>query len=230
MPRKLVSISFIVIIATALSLTTITAVSLWATTQPALAKLSSSTGNDQNPEDKVLVATTPRDEISSRLTLVGLEEEEDYDNSDAAADDIDDSLDEASVTKYKDDLDQVDEGDIQCRKGNVLKGVYDPGRLNVLSSCEEAIGIVDDSERVNDGDFKLYLDVEDEYKKLLNEANDERANGLLVVEIIPKDQDSSMVDIPKDGDRVRVVGAWVTDEGAGGWNEIHPAWKVEVLQ
>jgi hypothetical protein len=38
-----------------------------------------------------------------------------------------------------------------------------------------------------------------------------------------------MIEIPEDGDRVRVVGAWVTDEGAGGWNEIHPAWKVEVL-
>ena len=51
----------------------------------------------------------------------------------------------------------------------------------------------------------------------------------MVVEIIPNDQDSSMIEIPEDGDRVRVVGAWVTDEGAGGWNEIHPAWKVEVL-
>jgi hypothetical protein len=38
-----------------------------------------------------------------------------------------------------------------------------------------------------------------------------------------------MIEIPEDGDRVRVVGAWVTDEDAGGWNEIHPAWKVEVL-
>jgi hypothetical protein len=108
--------------------------------------------------------------------------------------------------------------------------VYDPGRLNVLSSCEEAIGIVHDSERVNDGDFKFYLDDEDEYKKLLNEENYDRANGLLVVEVIPDDQDSSSIQIPEDGDRVRVVGAWVTDEGAGGWNEIHPAWRVEVLQ
>jgi hypothetical protein len=104
--------------------------------------------------------------------------------------------------------------------------VYDPGRLNVLSSCEEAIGIVHDSERVNDGDFKFYLDDEDEYKKLLNEENYDRANGLLVKEIIPADQDSSSIQIPEDGDRVRDLGAWVTDEGAGGWNEIHPAWKV----
>jgi len=230
MPRKLVSISFIVIIATALLLTTITAVSLWATTQPALAKLSSSTGNDQNPEDKVLVATTPIDEISSRLTLVGLEEEEDYDNNDAAADDIDDSLDEASVTKYKDEVDQVDEGEQQCRKGDVLEGVYDPERLKVLSSCEEAIGIVEDYDRAHDDDIKLFLDVEEGYKRLLNDENYEKTNGELVVEIIPDDQGSSSVQIPDEGDRVRVVGAWVTDEGAGGWNEIHPAWKVEVLR
>jgi hypothetical protein len=198
------------------------------TSQPALAKLSSSTGNNQYQEEEV-VATSQKGEISSERMLVGYEEKElyDIDAEDIDAEDIDDYSDKASTTKYEE---EEEEGDKQCRKGNVLKGVYNPGRLNVLSSCEEAIGIVYDSERVNDGDYKLYLDVEDEYKNLLNEANDERVNGLLVVEIIPKDQDSSMVEIPKDGDRVRVVGAWVSDEGAGGWNEIHPAWKVEVLE
>jgi hypothetical protein len=76
----------------------------------------------------------------------------------------------------------------------------------------------------------LFLNVEEGYKNLLNEENDDKTNGLLVVEVIPDDQESSLIQTPEEGDRVRVVGAWVTDEGAGGWNEIHPAWKVEVLQ
>jgi hypothetical protein len=50
-----------------------------------------------------------------------------------------------------------------------------------------------------------------------------------VIEINPDDQDSTMIEIPKEGDRVRVIGAWVTDGETLGWNEIHPAWQIEVL-
>lgn len=227
MPTKSMPIRFTIIIAAALSLTTITAISVWSTTQPALAKLSSATAKNQNLEDKVSVVTSAKDEISTKLTLVGSEREQyaDDDNNN-----IDESLDEASVTNYKDEADQVDEGEQQCREGDVLEGVYDPERLKVLSSCEEAIGIVEDSDIAHDDDLKLFLNVEGGYKKLLNEENDDKTNGLLVVEVIPDDQDSSSVQIPEEGDRVRVVGAWVTDKGAGGWNEIHPAWSVEVLQ
>ena len=222
------SIRFTIIIAASLSLTTITAISVWSTTQPALAKLSSATAKNQNLQDKISVVTSPTDEISSRITLVGSEREEyaDDDNNN----NIDESIDEASITNYKDEVDQVDEDEQQCREGDVLEGVYDPERLKVLSSCEEAIGIVEDSDIADDDDLKLFLDVEGGYKKLLNEENYDRANGLLVVEVIPDDQDSSSIQTPEEGDRVRVVGAWVTDRGAGGWNEIHPAWKVEVLQ
>lgn len=228
MPTKSILIRFTIIIAAALSITTITAVSVWTTSQPALAKLSSVTDNNQNLEDKLSVATSDKDEISTRLTLVSSEGEE-YANADDD-DNTDESLDKASVTNYKDEVRQVDEGKQQCREGDVLEGVYDPERLKVLSSCEEAIGIVEDSDIAHDDDLKLFLDVESGYKKLLNEENDDKTNGLLVVEVIPDDQDSSSIQIPEKGDRVRVVGAWVTDEGAGGWNEIHPAWSVEVLQ
>jgi hypothetical protein len=141
------------------------------------------------------------------LSLVG-EEEVRYDDDDAK--DIDDiRSDKASATNY-----EVEE-DGQCRKGNVPKGVYNPGRLSVLFSCEEAIGMIHNSERVSDGDYNLYLEVKDDYMKLLNEANDERANGMIVVEIIPKVQDCSTIEIPEDGDSVRAVGAWMKDESAG---------------
>lgn len=120
-----------------------------------------------------------------------------------------------------------------CRKGNVIADNHDPGRYDLLSRCEEVIGTIENDEgRQHDGDLKYLLDVGDEYKYLLNEENDEKANGMLVIEINPKDQDSSMIEIPDEGDNVRVVGAWVTDDPDGypGWNEIHPAWQIEILE
>jgi hypothetical protein len=119
----------------------------------------------------------------------------------------------------------------ECRQGDVLQDVYDPERLKLLSSCVEAIGTVEDKEVAHDDDIKLYLKPDNGYEDLVNGADlYDHPKGLLVVEIVPADQDSSMIQIPQQGDRVRIVGAWVTDEGAGGWNEIHPAWKVEILR
>jgi len=36
-----------------------------------------------------------------------------------------------------------------------------------------------------------------------------------VIEVNPKEQDSSMIEIPEEGDRVRVVDAGVTDDPDG---------------
>jgi hypothetical protein len=211
-------------ITTALVLTiTISVIGSFSNTQPTFAEMLNNLQQEIEGEDKVMASTQDNNNNNEALSFSTTVKEEEEDNGDNS--DISDNDDNTDITSSTND----EEDDQECRKGNVLKNVYDPGRLNVLSSCEEAIGIVHDSERVNDGDFKFYLDVEDDYTKLLNEANYDRSNGLLVVEIIPADQDSSMIEIPDDGDRVRVVGAWVSDEGAGGWNEIHPAWKVQVL-
>jgi len=78
---------------------------------------------------------------------------------------------------------------------------------------------------MDDGDYKFLLDVEDKYKYLLNEKNDDKTDGYLVVEIVPPDQDSKNIVLPDSGDKVHVWGAWVTDKPKG-WHEIHPAWKV----
>jgi hypothetical protein len=51
---------------------------------------------------------------------------------------------------------------------------------------------------------------------------------MLVIEIIPKDQNSNLVQIPKNGARIEAYGAWVTDNPHG-WNELHPAWKVRII-
>jgi hypothetical protein len=142
--------------------------------------------------------------------------------------------------KFREQID-VEPGKIDqfnCREGDVLAGVHNPGRLKVLSPCQEVIGRVEgDKGLQDDGDRVYLLDVDEEYKHLLNEENDKKQDGMLVVEIIPADQDSSFIKIPKEGDRIHIVGAWVTDEGVRsdgvtklGWNEIHPVWKIEILE
>lgn len=125
---------------------------------------------------------------------------------------------------------QTNPDSTHCKQGNIFDGVDRQARFTVLSTCEHAIGVVHDMKgtKEDDGDYQFNLQVEDSFKKLLNDQNVKQVNGMLVVEIIPKDQSSSNVQIPKDGDRIEINGAWVTDNPHG-WNEIHPAWQVKVL-
>ena len=118
-----------------------------------------------------------------------------------------------------------------CRQGNVLDWIDRQSKFLVLSTCEKAVGIVHDMNRQSqdDGDYQFNIDVDEPYKKLLNDDNIKQVNGILVVEIISKDQNNPDVTIPKNGDRIEVYGAWVTDK-IHGWNEIHPAWNVTVIK
>lgn len=122
--------------------------------------------------------------------------------------------------------------DPNCRQGNVLDGADRQARFQVLSTCQEAVGIVHDmsgQKQADDGDYQFNLDVEEPYKKLLNDENTKQVNNMLVIEIIPKDQNNPDVYMPKNGDKINVYGAWVTDTPHG-WNEIHPVWKVSLLK
>ena len=112
-----------------------------------------------------------------------------------------------------------------CRSGNVLDGASNQPDLKVLADCQEATGEVMHTKKMNDGDYKFFLDVDDKYKFLNNDVNKEKTNGFLVVEVVPKDQDISTVYLPKEGDKVDIHGAWVTDQPKG-WHEIHPTWVV----
>jgi hypothetical protein len=112
-----------------------------------------------------------------------------------------------------------------CRTGNVLAGASNEEDLRVLSECQEATGIVMHTKKMDDGDYKFFLNLDDKFKFLTNEKNNDKTDGFLVVEIVPPDQDKSGVILPKEGDRVHVWGAWVTDKPKG-WHEIHPTWKV----
>jgi hypothetical protein len=122
---------------------------------------------------------------------------------------------------------QTNSDKVNCRQGNVLDGVNRQARFTVLSTCEEAIGTVHDmtGTKQGDGDYQFDLAVQEPYKKLLNQENTNQVNGMLVIEIIPKDQNNNFVQIPKNGNTIEVYGAWVTDNPHG-WNELHPAWKI----
>ncbi len=117
--------------------------------------------------------------------------------------------------------------DKSCKKGDVLNGAENRKDLEVLSKCELAVGIVKHTKKMDDGDYKFLLKVDNKYKFLLNDKNQKKTGGYLVVEIVPKDQDSKNIKLPKSGDRVKVWGSWVTDKPKG-WHEIHPAWKVQL--
>jgi hypothetical protein len=77
----------------------------------------------------------------------------------------------------------------------------------------------------DDGDYQFNLALEQPYKRLLNQVNIKQVNEMLVIENIPKDQTSSLVQIPKNSDRIEAYGA----DNPHGWNELHPAWKLRIL-
>ena len=112
-----------------------------------------------------------------------------------------------------------------CRDGNVLVGASNAEDLKILAECQDAVGDVMHTKKMDDGDYKFLLKLEDKYQFLINDKNDEKTDGLLVVEVVPPDQDLQNLVLPEAGDKVHVWGAWVTDEPKG-WHEIHPTWQV----
>ena len=85
---------------------------------------------------------------------------------------------------------QTDPDKASCTQGNVLDGVSGQVRFTVLSTCGKVVGIVHDMKgtREDDGDYQFNLALDQHYRKLLNEVNNNRVNGMLVMEIIPRDQ------------------------------------------
>ena len=157
-------------------------------------------------------------ELKDRLEKVLSEEEEDQPLPEEEQKQVEEE-DQLAVKEHK------AENDKDCRGGNVLDGASNEEDLKVLSECQEAAGEVVHTKKMDDGDYKFLLNVENKYKYLLNEKNDDKTDGFLVVEIVPPDQGKSGIILPKEGDRVHIWGAWVTDKPKG-WHEIHPTWKV----
>lgn len=155
-------------------------------------------------------------ELKQRLDLIISEEEGEAPIPKADQDRIE-SQDKVVVTERK----GITGAD--CKSSNVLEGASNAEDLRVLAECQDATGIVMHTKKMDDGDYKFFLKVDEQFKFLVNEKNDEKTDGFLVVEIVPPHQDGMY--LPKDGDRVHVWGAWVTDKPKG-WHEIHPTWKV----
>jgi hypothetical protein len=112
-----------------------------------------------------------------------------------------------------------------CRNGNVLSGASNEEDLKVLAECQEAVGNVMHTKKMDDGDYKFLLKLDDKYDFLINDKNNEKTDGLLVVEVVPDDQNIDSVALPESGDKVHIWGAWVTDKPKG-WHEIHPTWQI----
>jgi hypothetical protein len=130
-----------------------------------------------------------------------------------------------------------------CRQ-RPLFGVHDPDRLKLVNRCRAIVGIVEEPElNPQDGDLTFKVAPDPPYAPMLNAAN--RLKGGLHVEIVPADQPGCVkgspvtrpgmtglgrctgahVALPRSGEHVRAVGAYVLDVG-NDWYEIHPAWLV----
>jgi hypothetical protein len=133
-----------------------------------------------------------------------------------------------------------------CR-ANPLEGVHHPWRLKIISPCAQIVGVLSRDPKLNpsDGDITVNVRPDPGYESLLNDKN--VTEGGLHVEVVPRDQpgctigqpvtgnednlgtcSGANVRIPQKGAHVRVIGAHVLDAWVG-WNEIHPAWRIDVL-
>ena len=122
---------------------------------------------------------------------------------------------------------------------DLWKHVYSPERLRVIEACTAVEGRVVSVHRAADGDLHIGLDPEQ--KSILNLTNVMHAQRHLIVEVVcdhpsVKNQAgpacegfASTITAPNIGDRVRVIGAYVTDSD-NGWNEIHPVTRIEILR
>lgn len=124
---------------------------------------------------------------------------------------------------------------------------YRPGRLEILNPCIRVTGVITRGRKgkASDGDDKLFLRPDPQYRHLLNDQSLRKQNGELVLEWIcqaefaphkkaakkacegfPKEK---VQKIPEPGVRVSVVGSYVRDIGHGGWAEIHPVSSIVLL-
>jgi hypothetical protein len=133
-----------------------------------------------------------------------------------------------------------------CRP-DTQTGVHEPDRLTILSRCAEFVGTVERAPKLNasDGDVTLNVRPDSAYSSMMNAKNLDE--GGLHVEIVPRDQmgctpeklkalavgnlgscSQANVIFPPLNAHVRVIGPYVFDRWVG-WNEIHPAWHIEIL-
>lgn len=129
--------------------------------------------------------------------------------------------------------------------------VYNPQRLIVKQKCIAVTGTMVDAtggkrrdgvRHEADGDTHGWLDVDAQFKNLLNAGNVSAEGGNLVFEIVCKyhvtqaDAVSACpsgyhtnVQVPPVGKHVRITGTYVQDTNHSRWMEIHPVTSIEIL-
>jgi len=124
--------------------------------------------------------------------------------------------------------------------GSMSSHVYNSYRLNIITSCITASGVVENVFEEADGDYHLRLALDSQYSTLTNSANDQYQYGDLVVEIIcalPITQSDAVsacrnytnnITIPSVNDQITVTGPYVLDTDHSNWAEIHPVYGLTI--
>jgi uncharacterized protein YraI len=128
--------------------------------------------------------------------------------------------------------------------------VYNPQRLIVKQQCISVTGTIVDATNGKkpdgvrheaDGDTHGWLNVDPQFKNLLNAGNMSDESGNLVFEIVCKfhvtqadamaacQTYQSPVQLPSVGSHVRIVGTYVQDTNHAMWMEIHPVTSISVI-
>jgi hypothetical protein len=130
--------------------------------------------------------------------------------------------------------------DSQCSDPDSISShVYNPYRLNTVTSCITASGVVDNVLQEADGDYHVRLHLDSQYSNLTNAGN-QHQNGDLVVEIIcalPITQSDAVsacqnytnnITIPSINNHITVTGPYVLDTNHYNWAEIHPVYTLTI--
>jgi uncharacterized protein YraI len=128
--------------------------------------------------------------------------------------------------------------------------VYNPQRLIVKQQCISVTGTIVDATNGKkpdgvrheaDGDTHGWLNVDPQFKNLLNAGNMSDESGNLVFEIVCKfhmtqadamaacQTYQSPLQLPSVGSHVRIVGTYVQDTNHAKWMEIHPVTSISVI-
>ena len=111
----------------------------------------------------------------------------------------------------------------QCRSGIPWAGANNPLRYRVVSNCVVASGIVESVSLQDSLDRRIYVRLDTQYAKLLDDGNPSYQNASLVLQLIPQDQ--AMVPVPSVGQHITFVGPMVYDT-ENQRNAIYPVWSI----
>jgi hypothetical protein len=126
---------------------------------------------------------------------------------------------------------------------SLLKHVYNPTRLEMIQPCIAITGTILHIKAEADGDDHIQLRIDPQSENLLDSYNQSEQDNALVLEPICQglvtQADAmaacrdfhSLVTVPAEGTKVRVLGRFVLDQEADhGWTEIHPVTSITPVQ